>query len=122
MAGEDPWKGQMAALGAFIRSRRTMADLSLRELAERTRVSNAYLSQIERGVHEPSLRVLHAIALALDLPLAELLARAGMLDSAGSGPAAGVAGTEAAIESDPQLTAAQRFALVSIYRSFVGSA
>ena len=50
-------------------SRRIAADLSLRELSERASVSNAYLSQLERGLHEPSLSVLKAIAAALGLSL-----------------------------------------------------
>ena len=58
----DPWKSQMEALGSFIRTQRKMADLSLRELAEMTEVSNPYLSQLERGLHQPSVRVLKAIA------------------------------------------------------------
>ena len=119
MAEEDPWKAQMAALGASIRTRRAAADLTLRELAERAQVSNAYLSQIERGVHEPSLRVLHAIASALDVPLEALLSQAGLLPREGADAMSAGGGIEAAIEADPRLSAAQRFALLSIYRSFV---
>src|SRR5215218_9456258 len=77
---EDPWRSQMAALGAFIRTQRAMGSLTLRELAARTDVSNAYLSQIERGLHEPSIRVLHSIAAALGVPLDLLLAHAGLLE------------------------------------------
>jgi transcriptional regulator with XRE-family HTH domain len=119
---EDAWKGQMTALGALIRSQRAMANLSLRDLAERTHVSNAYLSQVERGLHEPSIRVLHAIAAALGVSLDLMLAGAGLLP--GGGQEAGgearpsVPDTEAVIMADPGLTAAQKFALVSIYRSF----
>ena len=115
----------MAALGAFIRSQRAMADLSLRDLAERTQVSNAYLSQVERGLHEPSIRVLHSIAAALGVSLDLMLAGAGLLPSGGqeagtrSHPTA--PNTEAMIMADPSLTAAQKFALASIYRSFVGA-
>src|ERR1700722_14052574 len=54
----DGWQGQLNALGGFIRVQRRLADLSLREMAALTSVSNAYLSQIERGLHQPSLRVL----------------------------------------------------------------
>ena len=43
--------------------------MSLRELSTLTNVSNAYLSELERGLHEPSLRVLRAIASALGTPL-----------------------------------------------------
>ena len=120
MAGEEQTpRAQLEVLGAAIRAERLTAGLSLRELAERTRVSNAYLSQIERGLHEPSLSVLSAIARALDVSLEALLARAGVL---GDGEAAGralVRDTEAAILGDPELSEAQRFALLSVYRSFV---
>ena len=43
-------------LGSFIRAQRQMANLSLRELSAMTEVSNPYLSQIERGLSEPSAR------------------------------------------------------------------
>ena len=60
----NPWHDQVEALGAFIRTQRKLANLSLRELASLTDLSNAYLSQIERGLHEPSVRVLRSIAQA----------------------------------------------------------
>jgi transcriptional regulator with XRE-family HTH domain len=113
---DDPWKAQLEALGALLRAQRQAADLSLRELSERTKVSNAYLSQLERGLHEPSLSVLTAIASALGVPLGSLLTRAGLLESDGE---AGVRETEAAILRDPELSEAQRFALLSVYRSFL---
>ena len=76
----DHWRTQAETLGAFIRAQRQLADLSLREMATMTDVSNAYLSQIERGLHQPSVRVLSAIALALRVSPDELLAEAGLLD------------------------------------------
>ena len=72
---DDADSGQ---LGEYIRMQRQMADLSLRGMAELTKVSNAYLSQVERGLHQPSLRVLQAIAEALDIPADVLLAQAGV--------------------------------------------
>ena len=42
------------SVGEFVRKQRQLADLSLRQMAELTQVSNAYLSQIERGLHQPS--------------------------------------------------------------------
>jgi transcriptional regulator with XRE-family HTH domain len=117
-AGEG--KARLEALGALIRAQRASAGLSLRDLAERTQVSNAYLSQIERGLHEPSISVLGAIAAALDVSLQDLLSRAGLLETPGADdPAALVSDTEAAILSDPELSEPQRVALLSIYRSFV---
>ena len=121
MATEGPGKAWLDALGALIRAQRVTAGLSLRELAELTKVSNAYLSQIERGLHEPSISVLGAIAAALDVSLEALLGQAGLLAPVGGGDGAGalVRDTEAAIMSDPELSEAQRVALLSIYRSFV---
>jgi transcriptional regulator with XRE-family HTH domain len=118
VAGEDSWKDTLEVLGAAIRAERVTAGLSLRDLAERTKVSNAYLSQIERGLHEPSLSVLSAIARALDVSLEALLARAGVL-AAAEGGRAPVRDTEAAIIGDPELSEPQRIALLSVYRSFV---
>lgn len=117
----------MEALGAFIRSQRAIAGLSLRDLSERAEVSNAYLSQVERGLHEPSIRVLHAIGVALDVPFDLLLAQADLLEgltSARDGPDSEDSATrrdgdtEAAILADQTLSGPQKFALLSIYRSF----
>lgn len=47
--------GLRFALGAFIRSQRELADLSLRQVAALADISNPYVSQIERGLHEPSM-------------------------------------------------------------------
>jgi transcriptional regulator with XRE-family HTH domain len=113
---EDVWRAQLEALGALLRAQRTAAQLSLRELAERAEVSNAYLSQLERGLHEPSLGVLRAIAGALGTPLGDLLAHAGVLEPAADGEPVD---TEAAIRNDPRLSEPQRIALLSVYRSFV---
>ena len=81
-------------------------------------MSNAYLSQLERGMHEPSLSVLRAVSLALDVPLASLLTRAGVLED-DDGGAPGMRETEAAILRDPELSEPHRIALLSVYRSFV---
>src|ERR1700747_3905944 len=66
-------------LGAFIRAQRQMANLSLRELSAMTAVSNPYLSQIERGLSEPSARVLKSIADALNLSAEAMYAQAGLM-------------------------------------------
>jgi transcriptional regulator with XRE-family HTH domain len=119
---EEAWKAQLEAFGAFVRSQRQLAKLSLRELAELARVSNPYLSQIERGLHEPSIRVVKAIANALDISSDTLLAQIGLVG--GESPAdSRVAGaTEAAIANDPYLTDGQRDALLAVYRSYAAQA
>jgi transcriptional regulator with XRE-family HTH domain len=118
---DDSWKLQLEELGGLLRAQRIAADLSLRDLAERTNVSNAYLSQLERGLHEPSLRVLTAISSALGAPLEALLRRAGLLEGAGDDGERGLRETEAAILHDPELSEPQRTALLAIYRSYVPS-
>ena len=81
------WNTQTQCLGAFIRSRRKLARLTLRQLAEMTSLSNAYLSQLERGLHLPSVRVLKLLSEALNVSVETLLAQAGLLDLApGTGP------------------------------------
>ena len=118
----DAWKAHVESLGELIRSQRRLANLSLRELAERTHVSNPYLSQIERGLHEPSVRVLKAIADALNLSAETLLAQAGLLDDdAEPGAADASSSTEAAIRRDPDLTDEQKTALLTVYRSYVAA-
>jgi transcriptional regulator with XRE-family HTH domain len=118
----DPWQAQTEALGAFIRSQRKLANLSLRQLAELTTLSNPYLSQIERGLHQPSVRVLKLIADALGVSAEVLLAQAGLVDSMAdgqdrSGPA--VPQTEAAIRADQRLSEDQKTALIAVYRSML---
>ena len=81
VAVTDSWQTQREALGAFIRSQRKMANLSLRQLADLTSLSNPYLSQVERGLHEPSVRVLKAISDALNVSAETLLAQAGLVDA-----------------------------------------
>jgi transcriptional regulator with XRE-family HTH domain len=120
----------MDTLGSFIRSQRRLANLTLREMAELAKVSNPYLSQIERGLHEPSVRVLRSIASALNISADTLLAQAGLLDGSGppsgddvgEGPEREATTTEAAIRLDPALTESQKEALLAVYRGFVGGA
>jgi transcriptional regulator with XRE-family HTH domain len=101
-------------LGPYLRAQRRLANLSLRQMAELAGVSNPYLSQIERGLHEPSVRVLRAIAEALNLSAETVLEQAGFLSGDGTGPT----DTETAIRHDPELTEDQKLALLSVYRSF----
>jgi transcriptional regulator with XRE-family HTH domain len=124
--GERRYSAQVNALGGFIRAQRQLANLSLREMAAMTSVSNAYLSQVERGLHQPSLKVLHSIADALQLSTEQLLSQAGWTRGSAEGEAttngdaaAPVSSTEDAIRADPRLTPEQRTALLGVYRSFV---
>ena len=125
----DPWEAQREALGAFIREQRKRANLSLRQLAELTSLSNPYLSQVERGLHQPSVRVLKALSGALNVSAETLMAQAGLIDAIAGDAAAAtdteaqqVPGTEDAIRADPRLGEEQKAALIAVYRSMLGSA
>ena len=121
---KDPWQVQREALGAFIRTQRRMANLSLRQLAELTHLSNPYLSQIERGLHQPSVRVLKQISDALNLSAETLMAQAGLIDAVAGGGDGAEAGakappTEEAIRADERLSEEQKAALIAVYRSML---
>jgi transcriptional regulator with XRE-family HTH domain len=116
---ESSPRRQLVALGELIRAQRQQAELTLRELAARTNVSNPYLSQIERGLHEPSVRVLKAIAGALNLSAETLLVQAGLLEDDPAMPRLEVPTVVEAVRADPRLNDDQRRALLSVYRSFV---
>jgi transcriptional regulator with XRE-family HTH domain len=56
-------------VGKKIREIRTQRRMSLTHLAEQTGVSKSLVSQVERGMSNPSLPVLRSLAQALDVPL-----------------------------------------------------
>ena len=117
----DQWETPLDALGTYIRAQRKLAHLTLRELSDRAQVSNPYLSQIERGLHEPSVRVLRSIARALNISAESLLDQAGLLDDAAGvseDSHADAPDAEAAIRADPHLSVEQKDALLSVYRTY----
>ena len=116
----DPWTAQTEALGAFIRGQRELAKLSLRQLAEMTKLSHPYLSQVERGMHQPSVRVLKLLSEALNVSAETLLMQAGVLE--GQDHATDAEMTErvkSAIRADRRLTDAQQTALITVYDSML---
>ena len=106
---------QLGTLGEFIAAHRRAAELSLRQLAEQTGISNPYLSQIERGLRRPSAEVLQQLSKALRVSAESLYVRAGILDPEDH-PATTV---EMAVLADPAITERQRSVLIDVYASFV---
>src|SRR6478672_7868910 len=105
----------IGSLGEYLREQRTAAQLSLRQLAEQTGVSNPYLSQIERGLRRPSAEVLQQIAKALRISAEQLYLRAGIVS-----PDDGVGGSvELAVLGDTALTERQKQSLLDVYQSFL---
>ena len=100
-------------VGAYIRDQRRKAQLSLRKLAERSGVSNPYLSQIERGLRQPSAKILKGIATALEVSAESLFTQAGILD--GGPEDVGESGVLRSIFRDPELTDGQRRELAETY-------
>ena len=110
---------QRTTLGEIIRRQRELNALSMRRFADMVGISNPYMSQIERGLREPSERVLDAIARNLDLSAEALYEQAGMTDAGEEDEELAV---RAAIREDPRLNARQRQALLEVYDAFVGAA
>lgn len=99
-------------IGAYIRTQREHAKVSLRQLARTAGVSNPYLSQIERGLRTPSAEILQQIARALRISAEALYVRAGILDQRPAG-----AVTDAVL-ADPHLSERQKQVLLDVYQSF----
>lgn len=99
-------------IGSFIKDLRENAKISLRQLAQQAGVSNAYISQIERGLRKPSAEVLASIATALRVSTPAMYLRAGLLGDADTH------GVIAAIAADSELTLAQKQSLTQIYETF----
>ncbi len=103
----------LSGIGQYIREQRTAAQVSLRQLAQATGVSNPYLSQIERGLRKPSAEILAQIAKGLRISAETLYVQAGILTEREGDP-----DVRASILSDPHLQERQKQVLLDIYQSF----
>jgi transcriptional regulator with XRE-family HTH domain len=111
--------GQRTPLGEIIRRQRELTELSMRQFAGMVGISNPYMSQIERGLRDPSEKVLADIARNLDLSADALYEQAGMSDGPDGEEANAV---RVAIEADGRLNPRQRRALLEVYDAFAGPA
>ncbi len=116
---KSPASGAWRSLGDFIRGQRELANLSMRQLAEIAKISNPYLSQVERGLYKPSAEVLKSIANALQISAETMYSQAGLLDDSTSRDESHHS-VEHAIKVDPRLSVDQKDSLIRIYRSFIG--
>jgi transcriptional regulator with XRE-family HTH domain len=107
----------LTAFGEFVRAQRRLAQVSQRNLARMSGVSDSYLSQIERGNYRPSPQVVKALAVAFGLKPHQLYTMLGFMDEEEStDPAPTV---EQAIQLDSRLEPSQKDALIRVYRSFL---
>ncbi len=109
---------QPSSLGEYIRRQRELNAVSMRRFADMVGISNPYMSQIERGLREPSEKVLDAIAHNLDLSAEALYEAAGLTDASEEDEESPA---RVAIRDDPRLTARQRQALLEVYDAFAGA-
>jgi len=65
-------KGLLRNLGDEIRERRKQRRLTQAELAFRAGLHENVVGRLERGIYNPTVLTLHAIAVKLDTPLEEL--------------------------------------------------
>ena len=89
----------------------------MRQLAKLAGISNPYLSQIERGLREPSERVVDSIAHSLQTTAEALYEEAGLIAEEDSATAA----VPAAIAADAALTPRQRKVMLEVYEAFAGA-
>jgi transcriptional regulator with XRE-family HTH domain len=67
---------ELAALGHELRTQRQRQGLSVDALSKRAGVSFGLISQLERGLGNPSFSALHRLSAALQVPLPQLVAGA----------------------------------------------
>ena len=109
----------LIAFGEFVKAQRRLAQVSQRNLARMSGVSDSYLSQIERGNYRPSPQVVKALAQAFGLKPEQLYTMLGFMDEEQEDSQPTV---EQAVQLDPKLEPAQKDALIRVYRSFLEKA
>ncbi|HEX8178634.1 MAG TPA: helix-turn-helix transcriptional regulator [Pyrinomonadaceae bacterium] len=114
-------------LGEELRRLRINKGVSLREVEKATKVSNAYLSQLENGkTDQPSPRVLHKLAEYYGVPYNRLMEIAGYLQPSENAQHNKVGGLQAALMSsdlteEEEKTVAQFIQFLRAQRAGEGS-
>ncbi|MGD2168507.1 MAG: helix-turn-helix transcriptional regulator [Gammaproteobacteria bacterium] len=111
---DDP---MLIAFGEFVRAQRRLAQVSQRNLAKMSGVSDSYLSQLERGNYRPSPQVVKALAEAFGLEPRQLFMMLGFMDDDDTSSLS----VEHAIQMDDRLTSDQKESLIRVYRTFTGT-
>ena len=102
------------SLATYLRRQRSLADISLRKIIERSGISGIVLKELESGFKHPSQTILHSLAGALRLSAETLYLQAGVLDPRDVEES----DTVREIRRDPHLTDRQRETIVEIYKAF----
>lgn len=104
---------QRIAVGELIRERRLILGWSQRRLAKKAGITPSYLSQVEIGNQSAHVATLKLIIDALELPMAAVLQRVGLM------PDEEPADVRGAIELEPDLSSRQKRVLRDLYDLFV---
>jgi transcriptional regulator with XRE-family HTH domain len=116
-AGErrpQPQSSKTQSLANYLRRQRSLADISLRKIIERSGIPGVVLKEIEGGLQNPSQTLLQSLAGALRLSAETLYLQAGVLDPREIDESDAVR----EIRRDPHLTERQRDTVVEVYRAF----
>ncbi|MGC2941974.1 helix-turn-helix domain-containing protein [Brevibacterium sp. FAM 24638] len=91
------------ALGRALRLRRTDLGLTLAQVSRRSGVSTQFLSEVERGLKDPSSEVIEAVSVVLGLELPQVLVLAAGIMGAGRFSSAALmsVGTTRAVPAPP---------------------
>src|SRR5262245_52396260 len=102
------------SLADYLRRQRSLADISLRKIIERSGIPGVVLRELEGGLQHPSQTLLQSLAGALRLSAETLYLQAGVLDPKDIEESDAVR----EIRRDPHLTERQRETVVEVYKAF----
>ena len=106
--------GPPSSLADYLRRQRSLADISLRKIIERSGIPGVVLKELEGGLQNPSQTLLQSLAGALRLSAETLYLQAGVLDPREVEESDAVR----EIRRDPHLTEHQRETVVEVYKAF----
>jgi transcriptional regulator with XRE-family HTH domain len=109
-----PKPKRVQSLADYLRRQRSLADISLRKIIERSGIPGVVLKELEGGLQHPSQTLLQSLAGALRLSAETLYLQAGVLDPRDLEESDAVR----EIRRDPHLTEQQRDTVVEVYKAF----
>ena len=103
-----------STLSDYLSRQRSLADISLRKIIERSGIPGVVLREIEGGLKNPSQAIMQSLAGALRLSAETLYLQAGVLDPRELDESDAVR----ELRRDPHLTEHQRETVVEVYKAF----
>lgn len=107
-------RARSSSLSDYLSRQRSLADISLRKIIERSGIPGVVLREIEGGLKNPSQAIMQSLAGALRLSAETLYLQAGVLDPREIDESDAVR----ELRRDPHLTERQRETVVEVYKAF----